>query len=259
MLIVVALRWIESRTSGLGAADECALEHALRLSERLDGRTLAVTAGPEPAEVVLRTALAAGIGDTLRVDLTEDETDDGSRVAKALADAIPAPDLVLCGDHSADRGTGATPAFLAAALGARQALGALSLAWDGKLLVERRLDGGRRERLDVDLPAVCSVEPADVRLRRASLPGLLAARKATITVHKALSTRDSRVAVTSTRPFSPRTRRVPPPEGAEPHTRLLALTGALAEHDPPRLVHPADAKAGAVELLAYLRQHGYLA
>lgn len=258
MLIVVALRWIESLTGGLGAADECALEHALRLSEQLNARTLAVTAGPESAEVVLRTALATGIDDAQRVELIEYETDDGTRVAKALARAIPDADLVLCGDHSADRGTGATPAFLAAALGVRQALGVLSLVWEENLLVERRLDGGRRERLAVALPAVCSVEPADVRLRRAPLPGLIAARKARISVHKDLSTRDIRVTVTGAQTFSPRTRRVAPPEGTQPHTRLLALTGALTEHDPPRLVHPADAKAGAVELLAYLRQHGYL-
>ena len=93
-----------------------------------------------------------------------------------------APSLVLCGDRSADRGTGALPAFLAHELGAAQALGLVSLEADpasadaGRaVLAQRRLDGGWRERLTVPLPAVCSVEGAGVRLRRASLEGALAA------------------------------------------------------------------------------------
>jgi electron transfer flavoprotein beta subunit len=254
MLIVAALGGVESLSGveALSADDECALEHALRLTESLGGECLA--AGP--SDVVLRQALAAGVHTALRVDLPEQPFDDGSGVAAALAEAVMSrhPGLVLCG-------TGATAAFLAARLDAQQALGVLSIeaSADGKLLVERRLDGGRRERLSVTTPAVISVEPTDVRLRRASLPSLLASRKAEIdVVTPSSSTVETRVRVGTTQRFSPRTRRVPAPVGTEPHARLLALTGALAEHDPPRLVHPPDAKSAAAELLTFLRQHGYL-
>jgi electron transfer flavoprotein beta subunit len=41
------------------------------------------------------------------------------------------------------------------------------------------------------------------------------------------------------------------------HERLLALTGALAAPDPPRVVGPVDAAIAADELLEYLRRHGY--
>ena len=248
MLIVAALLGTES----LSADDECALEHALRLAETLDGECLA--AGP--SDSVLRHALAVGAHAALRVGLGEQPYDDGSRAAAVLAEAVIGrkPALVLCG-------TGATAAFLAARLDVQQALGALSVeaGADGELLVERRLDGGRRERLSVTTPAVISVEPTDVRLRRASFPALLASKKAEIDVAAPIkSTVDKRVRVGTAQPFSPRTRRVPAPVGAEPHARLLALTGALAEHDPPRLVHPPDAKSAVAELLAFLRQHGYL-
>ncbi len=65
-------------------------------------------------------------------------------------------------------GTGALPAFLAHELAAAQALGLVTLTTDGhRLAAERRLDGGWRERLTVPCPAVCSVEAAGVRLRRA--------------------------------------------------------------------------------------------
>ncbi|MEC3977298.1 mycofactocin-associated electron transfer flavoprotein beta subunit [Amycolatopsis sp. H20-H5] len=262
VLVVVALRLADT-PGGLSVADECALEYALRLAAARDGECLAVTAGPPAADVVLRTALAAGADRVLRIAMVEGPADDGSRAASAIAAAIAerGPDLVVCGDYSADRGTGATPAFLAAAMGARQVLGVLEPGWGpgGALLAERRLDGGRRERVRAETPVVCSVEPADVRLRRASLPAMLAAKSAPVPCAiPESSTVDARVRLLPPVPFRPRTRRVPAPEGAGPRERLLALTGALDEHDPPRLVRPADAGAAATELLNYLRQHGYL-
>jgi electron transfer flavoprotein beta subunit len=49
---------------------------------------------------------------------------------------------------------------------------------------------------------------------------------------------------------------VPPPAGAT-HDRLLALTGALVAHDPPRIIGPLAPADAATELLDYLRGHGY--
>ena len=74
-----------------------------------------------------------------------------------------------------DRGTGSVPAFLAHELGNAQALGlvevdtghAVDRAVDCACV--RRLDGGRREVLDVAAPAVLSVEGSVRRLRRAPL------------------------------------------------------------------------------------------
>ncbi|MQA10890.1 MAG: putative mycofactocin-associated electron transfer flavoprotein [Pseudonocardiaceae bacterium] len=275
-LVVAALRWVDLRPaidpltgavrtdplgSGLSAADESALEHALRLSDALGGRCVAVTAGPPQAEDVLRHALSVGATDALRVAGTLDTEE---HVAAALVEAITsrhgAPSVLLCGDHSADRGTGATPAFLAALLGARQALGLVRLDVDpdGRLLAERRLDGGRRERLAATPPVVCSIEPTGTRLRRAPLPSVLAARHAGVPVATPESTVDDRVRLRERRAFRPRTRAVPAPAGAAPNARVLALTGALTEREPPRLVYPANAAEAADELIGYLRQRGYL-
>lgn len=173
---------------GLPPADAAALEHALRVSDRWGGRVVAVCAGPESVDRVLREVAALGVA-VVRVP-TGDEADahryldelanDERGLARTLLTAVRAfgpPDLVLCGDRSVDRGTGALPAYLAHELGVAQALGLVALDSDGpgSLLVERRLDGGWRERLRVALPAVCSVEGAGVRLRRAPLAGALAA------------------------------------------------------------------------------------
>src|SRR6185436_4489066 len=162
-----------------------------------------------------------------------DLADDGRSLAEALVAAfrtVGEPDLVLCGDRSADRGTGAIPAYVAHELGAAQALGLVSLSVEGPgLRALRRLDGGRREVLRVPRPAVCSVEAAGLRLRRASLSGELAARRSEVPFFSPPSGANPAAMIVG-RPAShrPRARLVPPPTGANPHERLLELTGALA-------------------------------
>ncbi|WAL67478.1 mycofactocin-associated electron transfer flavoprotein beta subunit [Amycolatopsis cynarae] len=281
MLVVAALRWsdqrasvdpltgevrTDARTSGASAADRAALEHALRLAEAFGGRCLAVTVGPAEAEEMLREALAAGAHEVLRIEGPEPGRtvgEDGHDTARLLAAGLPArPDIVVCGDRSADRGTGSTPAFLAHELGACQALGLLELSVeDGRLRALRRLDGGRRERLAVSLPAVCSVEPAGTLLRRASLPAVLAARRAEVPSVPAVAPADAASGHGSAgvvRPYRPRPRVLPAPAGAEPHQRLLALTGALVERTPPKVLRPETPAEAARELLDYLRERGYL-
>ncbi|MGD0882990.1 MAG: mycofactocin-associated electron transfer flavoprotein beta subunit [Acidimicrobiales bacterium] len=262
---------------GLSPADAAALEHALRLADGWTGRVVAVCAGTSSVEPVLREVAALGVA-VVRVPLGDERdhhryvaelVEDERGLARTLVAAITpfgVPDLVLCGDRSVDRGTGALPVFLAHELGAAQAMGLVSVAAapDGQALVcERRLDGGWRERLRVPLPAVCSVEGAGVRLRRASLVGALAAATAPVPVDRSLGVADAAGGpvtfhVGPTRPYTPRTHVVAAPDAADPRLRLLALTGALVAHEPPTVVHPADAAEAADALLAFLARHGYL-
>ena len=264
---------------GISPADAAALEHALRVAGAWAGRVVAVCVGPASVEPVLREVAALGAtvvrvplgdeGDGHRYvgELVEDERGLARTLVAALAPFGP-PDLVLCGDRSVDRGTGALPAYLAHELGAAQALGLVSVApADGAgpgraLVVERRLDAGWRERLHVTLPAVCSVEGAGVRLRRASLAGALAAGDAPVPVDRSLAVAAAMgtgsLHVGAPVPFRPRTRVLPAPRDTDPRLRLLTLTGALVAHDPPTVVHPVDAVEAADVLVAFLLRHGYL-
>lgn len=240
----------------LTGADLAALEHAVRLGDRC----VAVTVGPPPADEVLRTALAAGAGDVLRIEGPFCAEDDGRQVAGAVANAVTerygTPGLVLCGHPS----TGAVPAFLAAELGAAQALGLVALAdVDGELHGVRRLDGGYRERLSIPLPAVCSVEADTIPLRRASLPSVLAARRATIPVVSAhVPTPTHRIRASAPHPYRPRPTELPAPTGRRPHDRLLTLIGTAVDVRAARVITPAGPAEAADELLGYLREHGYL-
>ena len=266
---------------GLTPSDAAGLEYALRIAEAWSGRVVAACVGPRSVEPVLREVAALGV-DGVRVPLGDEG--DGHRYVDELAGdertlamtliaalaPFGRPELVLCGDRSVDRGTSALPAYLAHELGVAQALGLVTLecgtAEPGdrarSLLVERRLDGGWRERLRVPLPAVCSVEAAGVRLRRASLAGALGAADRPIALERPLVNASSPgpapVHIGAPRPFRPRTRVLPAPHDADPRLRLLSLTGALVAHDPPTVVHPADAAEAVDVLLAFLDRHGYL-
>jgi len=127
------------RDRGPSRAELAALEHALRLAERWSARVVAASVAPAQADEMLRDALAVGAAHALRVEppssaagprpagLVGGEQVSAAALAAALRQHHGVPDLVLCGDLAADRGTGSFPAFLAASLGAEQALGCVRL------------------------------------------------------------------------------------------------------------------------------------
>ena len=270
--IAAALKWVDlrpdvdplagtvrhdDRTAGFSLADAAALEVALRLGETWHLPVTAITAGPPGAQAVLRDAAAFG---PLRLLLvTADRDAPSEEIADALALRLDGAAVVCCGDYSADRGSGSVPAFLAHQLGAAQALGLTGLTPGerGRLAAQRRLDGGRREHLQVTAPAVISVEPGAARLRRAALSGLLAAREAAIEAAEGAATHRPRVQVMHMAPYRPRPKILPPPHDPLPRARLLALTGALTERTPPRVVR-APCDEAADELIRYLKDKGYL-
>jgi electron transfer flavoprotein beta subunit len=261
---------IDPGRAELSASDSAALEHALRAGEQWAATVVAVAAGPASIEPALRQALAVG-AEVARLEWPEESggrgitgrelAGDPQRLAAALAGFISGlgpPRLVVCGDRSPRHGVGAVPALLAHHLGAAQALGLVSLSVEGDTVVgERRLDAGWRERLRLRSPAVCSVEAAGVRLRRAALPAALDAAQAAVPVEAATDDGPTRIRYGPPRPYRPRTRVVDAPSGGT-RDRILTLTGALSAHEPPRIVGPVDAVGAADELLDFLARHGYL-
>ncbi len=248
----------DPRTSGPSDADQAALEWALRLAARWGDDVVAACAGPAGCEPMLRDAVAAGASRAVRVDTAPSS----EAVAAGLAAVLGAADLVVCGAWSLDGGSGSVPAFLAARLDAAQALGLISMeaAAPGELRAERRLDGGRRERLEIRTPAVVSVEAGTARLRRASLDAVLAARGAPVSVVTGpggARRAAGRGAPGRRVPMRPRPRTLAAPAGADARARVLALTGALS-HRPAAQTVFLEPAAAADEILDRLRAWGYL-
>ena len=240
---------------GLSAADECALELALRQAEREQTSVLAVSVGGPAADAVLRQAIEAGAGRAVRVDVVADV--ESAAVAALLAAEVRGCSWVWGGAHSLDRGSGSVPAFVAGHLGAAQALGVASVTAEpsGSLLVERRLDGGRREVLRVRPPAVISVEAGVAPLRRAPLASAIAANAATIE-HRAASAPDP--LPSRRRAYRPRARVLLGPEPTlSARERAAALAGVDAPRRTARVVR-AGSEEAVDELLSFLVARGYL-
>lgn len=262
MTVAVCWKWIapggDDRWGGVSDADRAALEVALVIAEATDDHVDVVTVGPSSAERGLRDALAVGARRAVRVDAPDALRSDA--VADALAGEVHDATWVVCGDYSSDRGSGSVPAFLAAELDLEQALGLVAVdpplpGAPGALGAIRRLDGGRRERLQLASPAVLSVEGSVARLRRASLAGELAARDAAIEVVPGPTGPVDRP--DEVRPFRPRARVLPPPRGGDALARVRALTdaGAASGHGETVSLEPA---AAAVRIVEALREWGYL-
>jgi electron transfer flavoprotein beta subunit len=258
-VIVACWKWApagsDDRTGGISPSDEAALEVALRLAEASRDEITVVSAAPAAAERSLREALAAGAGRALRIDARCGLT--SAAVAAAIAGVAVGARWVVCGDASADRGTGAVPAFLAAELDAAQVLGlvGVEVVEGGRVRAVRRLDGGRREVLAVAPPAVLSVEGAVARLRRASLTAELESRHAVIDVVPGPAGPVEEVH--TVRPYRPRPRERPAPTG-DPLGRIRELTATGSEPSAHAEVVTLDPAAAADRILAALRDWGYL-
>ena len=274
-MIVVCVKWVDlhpevdpltgsvttdDRRRGFSSADQAALEVGLRLADERSTTVTLLSSAPSGADAALRELAASGASRIVRIDVGAEIEATSADVGRSLADAVAgAPDhvdLILTGDHSLDRGSGSVPAFLAHHLGWSQALGLIEVGSGDPLAVVRRLDGGRREHLRVEGPAVLSVEGSVARLRRASIPQVLAARRVEIEVVHAASA-SLAVHVGPAAPVRPRARVLPAPHGDRALSRIVELTGALVERTPPRRVE-ADGVAAASEIAAQLRAWGYI-
>jgi electron transfer flavoprotein beta subunit len=86
---------------------------------------------------------------------------------------------------------------------------------------------------------------------------VLHSRSVEIEVHGSPSPHGAAAAPVHTAPFRPRARVLPPPPAElNARERILALSGALSDREPPRLVR-LDPGAAADELLAQLHTWGY--
>ena len=158
--------------------DEIALEEALRIKERgLADEVLAVSIGTAETQQQLRTALAMGADRAILVQ------NDGALSPFAIATIFrnladrEKPDLVIVGKQAIDEDNGQTAQMLAALWDRPQVVAASKIEIaDGKATVTREVDTGL-ETLEVELPAVISV---DLRLnepRYVKLPDIMKAKK----------------------------------------------------------------------------------
>jgi electron transfer flavoprotein beta subunit len=192
--------------------DSFATEEALRLREAAgDGEVVAISVGDEDAEDAMRRALAMGADRGIRIWSDDLAGADPITVARALAEVVrkESPDLVFCGVQSSDAVQAATGAALAELLDLPRVAVVTKLEpANGSATVHRELEGGLVDVVEVDTPAVLTIQTGINEPRYATLRAIKQAEQKEIEVREPgdLGTPAARV----TRMFVP-----PKGEGAE--------------------------------------------
>jgi len=158
--------------------DEIALEEAIRIKERGQASEIVVVSiGPDACQQQLRTGLAMGADRAILVET--DALVQPLTAAEIFLKIIEkeGPDLVLMGKQAIDDDCSQTGQMLAAMWDRPQATFASEIVFDGpSAQVTREVDAGL-ETIEIDLPAVITV---DLRLnepRFVKLPDIMKAKK----------------------------------------------------------------------------------
>jgi len=158
--------------------DEIALEEALRIREAgLADEVIVVSLGGNECQQQLRTGLAMGADRAIQVDTSENLQP--LTIARTFLKIIEKeqPGLVLLGKQAIDGDNSQTAQMLAALWDRPQASFASAMSLSGETVsVTREVDAGL-ENIEVDLPAVISV---DLRLnepRFVKLPDIMKAKR----------------------------------------------------------------------------------
>ncbi len=174
---------VDTRMSGFTVSphEECAVEEAVQITERLGGTVSVLTLGPAAAEAQLRDALALGAGRAVLLE-TDGREFGPIATAHAIADEVRAHgyDLVLLGNEASDTGDYQVGIRVAHELGWPVATGIKKLEVPGGKVIARREYRGVDETYTLPLPAVVTVKEGINLPRYPSLPGRLRAKRALI-------------------------------------------------------------------------------
>ena len=144
----------------INEADNYAVEEALQIRDRVGGNVTVITVGGEDDEEILRRELAMGANQAVLLSDEAFTGADGKAIATILKDFVKKGhyDLILTGVQ-ADDGAAQVGGMLAAMVDYPFASLVCSIAVeDGKLRVEREIEGGNREINEIDLPCVLSIQ-----------------------------------------------------------------------------------------------------
>jgi electron transfer flavoprotein beta subunit len=179
---------VDTRMSGftISPHEECAVEEAVQITERLGGSVSVLTLGPPEAAGQLRDAVALGASRAVLLE-TDGREFGPIATASAIAGVVRSGgyDLVLFGNEASDTGDYQVGIRVAHLLGWPAATGikSLSVSVDeagAGAVVARREYRGTEESYSMPLPAVVTVKEGINLPRYPSLPGRLRAKRAAI-------------------------------------------------------------------------------
>jgi electron transfer flavoprotein beta subunit len=161
--------------------DNYAVEAALQLREKEGGEVIIVSAGPDRSAKDIRQAFAMGADWGIHINDPEVISGDSYVIASALSNAIKEigdVDLVLTGVMAEDIQAGVTGVMIAHMLGLPHCTNVVKMeAAGGTLTLNRELEGGKNEIIEMSAPAVLSIQSGMNEPRYPTLPGIMKAKK----------------------------------------------------------------------------------
>jgi electron transfer flavoprotein beta subunit len=165
--------------------DDYALEEAVRIREKQGGTVTAITVGGDDSDSTLRKCMARGADKAIRMSDQKFTGSDGYAVAKILHSAIKNLhyDLILTGAQAGDDGSAMVGPILAELLKIPHVTMVKKIELGtGVAKVNRELEGGLEEQVEVKLPAVFSVQTGINEPRYVSIMGIRKAMQKEIKV-----------------------------------------------------------------------------
>lgn len=165
--------------------DDYALEEAVRLKEKQGGTVTAITIGAEDSDSTLRKCLARGADKAIRMTDAKFDGSDGYAIAKILHSLIKTLhfDMILTGMQAGDDGMAMVGPILAEMLKIPHATMVKKMELGtGTAKVNRELEGGLEEQVEVKLPALFSVQTGINEPRYVSIMGIRKAMQKEIKV-----------------------------------------------------------------------------
>jgi electron transfer flavoprotein beta subunit len=172
----------------INSYDTFALEEALRVKDAGEAEVVVASIGPDRVTQALRTALGMGADRAVHVNDGDVLGSDALGIAKVLAAIAKeeSPDYVFMGMMSDDGNASAVGPMVAELMGVPHATAVMKVEQTGDgVRVERELEGGALEVVDLPKPALVAVQSGLNQVRYASLKGIMAAKKKTLDVKTA--------------------------------------------------------------------------
>jgi electron transfer flavoprotein beta subunit len=161
--------------------DEAAVEEALQIKDAFPDTTIdIISVGPPRSEIAIKRAIGMGADSGIHIVTDNQGYLDPFAVASWIAAFARSYDLILAGVMSEDAMQGLVGPLIAENLVLPCATAVIyEQLWSEKkgVYIEREIEGGVREQLELNLPAVLTVQTGINRPRYPSLSNLLRANK----------------------------------------------------------------------------------
>ena len=169
----------------INSYDTYAIEEALRLKDAGDAEVVVVSIGPDRVTQALRTALGMGADRAVHINDAAALGADALGSAKILAAVAKeiGVDVIFTGLMADDDNASAVPPMLAELLDMPSATGVVATdVSDNSIKVERELEGGALEVVDLPKPCLIAIQTGANQVRYASLKGIMQAKKKPVDV-----------------------------------------------------------------------------